>query len=94
MWSRATQDLSIPAGVHIFSHSFPSLPLRPGAYQWEATIWDNDELLDRWDCLPEMTIATEVHQHHMDEWNGILNIPEKLSISVLEGPRIGRNILR
>ena len=30
-------------------------------------------MLDLWDCLPEMTIATEIHQHHMDEWNGILN---------------------
>src|SRR3989454_6780220 len=75
MWARAAQQLSLDPGVHVFSHSFASLPLRPGAYQWQASLWDNSEMLDHWDCVPEMTIATEIHQHYMDEWNGILNLP-------------------
>ena len=70
MWARAAQNLSLESGIHVFSHTLPSLPLRPGSYQWQVSIWDNHEMLDLWDCLPEMTIATEGHQHHMDEWNG------------------------
>jgi lipopolysaccharide transport system ATP-binding protein len=74
MWARAAQQLSLDPGVHVFSHSFPSLPLRPGAYQWQASLWDNSDKLDHWDCVPNMIIATEIHQHYMDEWNGILNL--------------------
>ncbi|MGH9682892.1 MAG: polysaccharide ABC transporter ATP-binding protein [Candidatus Acidiferrales bacterium] len=79
MWARAEQNLTLEPGVHVFSHSFPTLPLRPGAYQWQVSLWEGAEMLDLWDCLPDMTIATEVHQHHMDEWNGILNLPAKFS---------------
>src|SRR5206468_3913480 len=71
MWARAAQNLTLKAGVHVFSHTFPSLPLRPGAYQWQVSLWDNDEMLDTWDCIPEMTIGTETHQHYVDEWKGI-----------------------
>jgi lipopolysaccharide transport system ATP-binding protein len=80
MWARAEQSLALDAGVHLFSHSFRSLPLRPGAYQWQVSLWDEGELLDLWDCFPDMTIATEVLQHHMDEWNGILNLPCEMSV--------------
>ncbi|HEY4950907.1 MAG TPA: polysaccharide ABC transporter ATP-binding protein [Candidatus Acidoferrales bacterium] len=79
MWARAAQSLALRPGVHVFSHTFPTLPLRPGAYQWQVSLWDNSAMLDLWDCLPEMTIATEIHQHHMDQWNGVLNIPTKFS---------------
>jgi ABC-type polysaccharide/polyol phosphate transport system ATPase subunit len=75
MWARAAQNLALNPGVHVLCHSLPTLPLRPGAYQWQVSFWDNSEMLDHWDCLPEMTIATEGHQHHMDQWNGVLNIP-------------------
>jgi ABC-type polysaccharide/polyol phosphate transport system ATPase subunit len=79
IWARARQNLTLAAGVQVLSHSFPSLPLRPGAYQWQVSLWDGDEMLDLWDCFPEMTIATEVHQHHMDEWNGLLNLPSEFA---------------
>jgi hypothetical protein len=26
-----------------------------------------------------MIIATEIHQHYLDEWNGILNLPSNFS---------------
>jgi hypothetical protein len=73
--AHAAQNLILKPGVHVFTHSFPSLPLRPGAYQWQVSLWDEGEVLDSWDCFPEMTIATQVYQHYMDEWNGILNSP-------------------
>jgi len=75
IWARAAQNLTLESGVHVFSYTFPSLPLRPGAYQWQVSLWDNGQMLDLWDCAPDMTIATEIHQHYLDEWNGILNLP-------------------
>ena len=92
MWARAAQNLSLEPGVHVLSHTFPSLPLRPGAYQWQVSLWDNGEVLDLWDCTPEMSIATEIHQHYMDEWNGILNLPSEFSLgSEVKSDRIAAN---
>ena len=94
MWARAVRQLSLQPGVHVLSQTFASLPLRPGPYQWQVSLWDHGEELDLWDCLPEMSIATEVHQHYMDEWNGVLNLPAHFShhvaeeISVERAPRI------
>ena len=90
MWARAAQDLSLESGIHVFSHAFSSLPLRPGAYQWQVSLWNDGEMLDLWDCLPEMTIATEIHQHYMDEWNGILNLPSEFRCSAREEVRLER----
>jgi lipopolysaccharide transport system ATP-binding protein len=80
MWASAVRNMSFEPGIHVFSHSFTSLPLRPGSYQWQVSLWDNGEVLDLWDCVPEMTIATEVNQHFRDEWNGILNLPSEFSL--------------
>jgi lipopolysaccharide transport system ATP-binding protein len=88
MWARAAQNLTLDASVHVFSYTFPSLPLRPGAYQWQVSLWDNGEMLDLWDCVPEMTIATEIHQHYLDEWNGILNLPAVFVHGTKEGVRL------
>jgi hypothetical protein len=84
MWASAARNLFLEPGIHVFSHSFPSLPLRPGAYQWQVSLWDSGDMLDTWDCIPEMTIATEIHQHYMDEWNGILNIPSQFALGTSE----------
>jgi hypothetical protein len=89
MWARAEQNLCLESGVHLFSYSLPSLPLRPGAYQWQVSIWDGDEMLDLWDCVPEMTIATEGNQHYMDDWNGVLNLPFEFFLN--SGPKSDRS---
>ena len=85
MWARAQQNLSLEPGIHVFSHTFPSLPLRPSAYQWQVSLWEGTEMLDMWDCTPEMSIATDVLQHQSDEWNGILNMPTDFSHRTDEG---------
>jgi len=79
IWGWAVPGLTLEAGVHTFTHKFPALPLRPGSYQWQVTLYDDNELHDSWDCNPEMVIDTEPHQHYLDEWNGILNIPASFS---------------
>ena len=80
IWAWAKDDVFLEPGLHSFVYSFPMLPLRPGAYCWQVSLWEDGELLDMWDCLPELNIATPVFQHAKDSWNGILNIPSEFSI--------------
>ena len=80
MWAWATDQVKLGPGTHEFRYTFPTLPLRPGSYCWQVSLWENGQVVDLWDCAPEMIIATEVHQHPRDEWNGILNVPCELVI--------------
>jgi ABC-type polysaccharide/polyol phosphate transport system ATPase subunit len=75
MWGWAKYHFQLDEGVHEFHYSFPTLPLRPGVYSWQVSLFDQDRQVDVWECYPEMIIATEGHQHLRDEWNGILNVP-------------------
>jgi lipopolysaccharide transport system ATP-binding protein len=81
IWAWAAYNLKLDCGVHDFRYTFPMLPLRPGPYSWQVTVYNEDELVDDWDCLPEMIVATEVHQHPTDQWNGILNVPSWFEIA-------------
>ncbi len=75
MWGWAANHTQLVAGLHELYYTFPTLPLRPGPYSWQATLYEEDSLLDEWLCVPEMIIATEVHQHRQDRWTGVLNVP-------------------
>jgi len=75
MWAWAAERVQLEPGTHQFSYTFPTLPLRPGPYSWQVSLWEEGNLLDLWDCVPDMIIATEVHQHAQDQWNGVLNVP-------------------
>jgi lipopolysaccharide transport system ATP-binding protein len=81
IWARAVQDLTLEPGIHLFSHAFPSLPLRPGPYTWVVSLYDDARQPDSWECVPEMVVATPGHQHPDDRWNGILNIPTVFAIN-------------
>jgi hypothetical protein len=91
VWARAARNLALQPGIHVLSFTFPILPLRPAPYQWQVTIWDQGEMLDHWDCLPELNVATEIHQHYMDQWNGILNLPADFASEALKETTIGRS---
>jgi ABC-type polysaccharide/polyol phosphate transport system ATPase subunit len=80
MWAWAKDQLKLDRGPQEFRYTFPTLPLRPGSYSWQVSLWENDQVIDLWDCVPEMIIATEVHQHPRDEWNGILNVPCRFAV--------------
>jgi lipopolysaccharide transport system ATP-binding protein len=80
MWAWAKDDVRLKPGIHSFTYTFPMLPLRPGAYAWQVSLWEDKQLLELWDCLPEMNIASKVFQHPRDDWNGILNVPCEFAI--------------
>jgi len=77
IWGWTAYDLDLAPGKHQFCHTFPMLPLKPGPYSWLVSLWEDGKQLDAWECLPEMVVAVEPLAHRMDEWAGILNIPNE-----------------
>jgi lipopolysaccharide transport system ATP-binding protein len=75
IWGTAFDGLELETGIHHFYYKLPTLPLRPGAYHWRVTLHDDNGLVDDWDCLPELVVATKPVTHRMDDWAGLLNIP-------------------
>jgi hypothetical protein len=80
IWARAANRLELRAGIHEFYYDFPTLPVRPGLYTWEVSLFDGGRQVDVWSCIPAMNVATEIHQHPDDRWNGILNLPCEFSM--------------
>jgi ABC-type polysaccharide/polyol phosphate transport system ATPase subunit len=83
LWGRAIDGLRLEPGLHRISYTFPYLPLRPGPYFWQVSLWQEHELFDLWDCLPEMIVATPNLQHPRDEWSGVLNLPSEVRFTQL-----------
>jgi lipopolysaccharide transport system ATP-binding protein len=80
MWGTASDNLQLEVGTYSFIYSFPTLPLRPGVFVWRVSLYDDGGLIDVWDCLPNLIVATRPVTHPRDEWAGILNIPCELRI--------------
>jgi lipopolysaccharide transport system ATP-binding protein len=80
IWASAAESLQFQPGRHELRYTFPMLPLRPGPYSWQVSLYQDGQNLDAWDCLPEMIVATENYQHSHDDWNGILNMPSRFEI--------------
>lgn len=74
MWGWAMDGLSLTAGPHDFVHTLPGLPLRPGVYHWEVSLYADGKLLDDWYAVPDLVIGTEPQSHPQHEWSGILNL--------------------
>ena len=79
IWAWSTDEVKLDAGHHELCHTFPMLPVRPGPYAWQVSLYDDGKQLDAWECLPEMIVATETHQHQDDRWNGVLNMPSQFA---------------
>ena len=88
IWGKAIDGLRLEPGLHRISYSFPNLPLRPGPYFWRVSLWGEDDLLDVWDCGPEMVVATPNFQHARDEWSGVLNLPCEISLVEVESKEV------
>jgi hypothetical protein len=85
MWGKDTRDLSFECGLYELIYKLPALPLKPHPYFWRVSLFDKTGLLDMWDCLPELILATKPLTHSRDEWAGILNIPSELFIRSCKG---------
>jgi ABC-type polysaccharide/polyol phosphate transport system ATPase subunit len=80
VWAWATDSIALEPGDHEFSHTFVMLPVRPGSYSWFVSLYDDRQEVDSWECIPEMSVATDAYQHSSDEWCGVLNLPNEFAI--------------
>jgi lipopolysaccharide transport system ATP-binding protein len=48
MWGTAVDKLRLDVGTQQLVYSLPMLPLRPAAYSWRVTLFDEDRLVDDW----------------------------------------------
>jgi len=85
IWGTAVNDLDFELGRIEMVHRLPTLPLKPGAYWWRVTLWDEEGLVDDLQCVPEMLVVTKPATHYRDEWAGVLNIPSEFSLLEVSG---------
>jgi len=84
MWGTEATNLAFQPGFYAFVYELATLPLRPGAYSWLLTLYDENGLVDFWEGLPEMLVATSPLSLSSDEWAGFLNLPYKVEINRIE----------
>ena len=84
IWGNGARGLDLDVGTHELTHELSELPLKPGAYSWRVTLWDENDLADSWDAIPDLLVGTPPMTHWLDEWAGILNVPSRFSVSQLQ----------
>jgi lipopolysaccharide transport system ATP-binding protein len=89
LWGTARERFQLEAGLHQFIYHLPDLPVKPGAYTWRVSLYDGQDVLDVWQCVPELIVATKPVTHWLDEWAGILNIPSELVVSTIDEKSLG-----
>ena len=83
IWGWAKDGIELNAGENELRYTFPMLPVRPGPYTWLVSLYDEGIEVDAWECLPEMSVATEIYQHGHDRWSGVLNVPSEFTIAAI-----------
>ena len=81
IWGTAAYGLVLPPGCHEFVYDLSVLPIKPGAYHWMVTIWEDGRQLDGWNCTPPLLVATKPMAHPRDEWAGLLNMPYTFTVA-------------
>ncbi len=80
IWAWSTDHLKLDRGVYDLTYKIMGLPLKPGVYFFHVSLYDEEELLDQWNCTPELVIATDPVTHKLDKWTGVLNVPCEFNI--------------
>jgi lipopolysaccharide transport system ATP-binding protein len=80
IWGTNATRIMLEKGLYEILYRLPALPLRPGTYSWRVSLFNDRGLVDDWNCIPELIVATRPVTHSRDEWAGILNIPCDFSI--------------
>ena len=81
MWATAVYHLTLKPGICEFIYEFQTMPIRPGVYHWQVSLYDEKGLVDLWCGVPEMIVATEPLGHPLDMWQGVLNLPWQFQVS-------------
>jgi lipopolysaccharide transport system ATP-binding protein len=79
-------QLDVPAGLQEFALKVPLLPLRPGAYSLNFSLFNEGNNLtggksvESWQATPLLMVDTAPLAHAQDSWAGVLNIGADLEI--------------
>jgi ABC-type polysaccharide/polyol phosphate transport system ATPase subunit len=93
IWATSVNKLNLNCGLHALRFRLPSLPLRPGVYHWQVSIWDSDQCLDHWTCVPDMIVGTKPVTHPEEQWQGMLNTPWEFQAEKRDSSIIGHEEL-
>jgi lipopolysaccharide transport system ATP-binding protein len=88
VWAWDTKNVQMEPGRHELFHSFPTFPVRPGPYCMYVSLYDDDKLVDDFNCVPDLIVATDVYQYPTDDWKSILNLPCKFAIDQQPGGNV------
>jgi lipopolysaccharide transport system ATP-binding protein len=80
IWATAVYHLDLEPGICAFQYELPFVPIRPGVYYWNVSLYDDGDPVDVWWGFPEMIVATEPTGHPSDLWQGVLNLPWDFSV--------------
>jgi lipopolysaccharide transport system ATP-binding protein len=80
LWGTAVTDLEFAPGIYELTHSLPGIPIQPGVYFWQVSIYTDDGMIDLWDCLPDLIVSTPPMTHYRDEYAGVLNFPSQFTL--------------
>jgi len=81
MWATNLHKIKLDEGIHDLFYSFDGLPLHPGTYSWQVSLWDKGKMLDLWNGVPRLIVGTEPLTNTADKWSGVLNVPCDFSIN-------------
>jgi len=80
LWGTAATGLEFSPGTYELTHSLPGIPLQPGVYYWQVSVYTDDGMIDLWDCLPDLIVSTPPMTHYRDEYAGVLNFPSQFTV--------------
>ncbi len=81
LWGTTIFNLEFNRGVHEFTYDLPTLPLKPGAYQWLISLFGEHGLIENSYLYPDLQINTTPLSTAQDAWSGILNLPWEFSVT-------------
>jgi homopolymeric O-antigen transport system ATP-binding protein len=85
LWGTAATGLEFSPGIYELTHSLPGIPLQPGVYSWQVSVYTDDGMIDLWDCLPDLIISTPPMTHYRDEYAGVLNFASQFTVRTAPG---------
>ncbi len=68
------------SGLYKINCHIPLLPVRPGVYSWNLSLWDGGKKIDITTLYPDLVVSTEDYRGLRGEADLILNIPCEIEI--------------
>ncbi len=80
LWGTTSYDVAFEKGINKITYDLDSLPLKPGAYQWLVSLFDERGNIESNYLFPELQISTTALSTAPDDWAGILNVRWQIGI--------------